>query len=155
MSDSKGPLVADCAKWLTIVSELFGARMSILLAPDGLTQSQFSILHHVVGLRSDTGSTVSTIAAAVEVEQPAVTKTLAKFQNLGLVEIMPSPTDRRAKLVRATPAAGALIGKIYQDMGPDLFQVFSTLDADALQQFSRQLKQLGQWLDSNRLDGAK
>ncbi len=152
MSQLTGPMIAEAATWLTIVSKLFTTRMGALLDPHGLTVGQFSILNHVARKRIDRGNSVSEIAAAVEVEQPAVTKTLAKFQNMGLVEIKSSPTDKRAKVVTATPQAGALLGQIYADMGPDLMQVFGTLQPDDLAQFTGQLKQLGQWLDRNRLE---
>lgn len=145
-----GPLIAQCSTWLTIVSKLFGTRMQVLLEPHNVTAGQFSILHHVT--RAQGASRISDIAAAVEVEQPAVTKTIAKFQVMGLVEIVPSKTDKRAKLVSATPAASALIGQIYQDIGPDLMQVFSAVDGDQIEALLASLKQLGQWLDDNRLE---
>lgn len=151
MSKLTGPLIAECSTWLSIVSKLFGTRMGVLLEPHNLTQGQFSILHHITRQRIAGGSRVSEIAAAVEVEQPAVTKTLAKFQNMGLVEIVASKTDKRSKLVSATPAADQLLGAIYQDIGPDLHTVFSALDDDAIAIFAQQLKQLGLWLDANRL----
>lgn len=151
MTSLTGPMVAECATWLTIVTKLFGTRMQTLLEPHDLTQGQFSILHHIARHPPDRGIRISDIAAAVEVEQPAVTKTIAKFQLMGLVEIVSSPKDKRAKLVTATPKAGILLGKIYEDIGPDLMQVFSAVDGEAFTQFVGQLKQLGQWLDANRL----
>ena len=155
MDKLTGPMVAECSTWLSIVSKLFGTRMGVLLEPHGLTQGQFSILHHIVRQGSDSGSRVSEIAAAVEVEQPAVTKTLAKFKNMGLVEMTTSPRDKRAKLVKATPQAGPLLGKIYEDIGPDLFQVFSALEVSEVERFTQQLKAVGQWLDTNRLSSQR
>ncbi|RYG90003.1 MarR family transcriptional regulator [Loktanella sp. IMCC34160] len=146
-----GPLIAECSTWLSIVGKLFTTRMGILLAPHGLTPSQFSILHHVTRQRLPGGQSISQIAVAVEVEQPAVTKTTAKFQNLGLVRIEPHPTDKRSKLVHATAEADRLLGMIYQDMGPDLFKVFESLNGSDIEVFASQLKTLGRWLDQNRL----
>jgi len=151
MTALTGPLVAECSTWLTIVTKLFGTRMQVLLEPHDLTQGQFSILHHIVRQPPGQGVRISDIAAAVEVEQPAVTKTIAKFQVMGFVETVASPKDKRAKLVIAKPEAGMLLGKIYQDIGPDLMQVFGAVDADGIVEFVAQLKQLGQWLDANRL----
>jgi len=151
MSALTGPLIAECSTWLSIVSKLFNTRMGVLLVPHDLTPSQFSILHHVTRQRLEGGQSISQIAAAVEVEQPAVTKTIAKFQNLGLVEIKAHPTDKRSKLVRATSEAHRLLGTIYQDMGPDLFSVFNSLDGTDIEGFAAQLQTLGKWLDKNRL----
>jgi len=146
-----GPLIAECSTWLSIVSKLFNTRMSVLLAPHQLTPSQFSILHHVTRQRLEGGHTISQIAAAVEVEQPAVTKTITKFQNMGLVEIEANSSDKRSKLVRATSKADRLLGTIYQEIGPDLFKVFDSLNGSDIATFAAQLKTLGQWLDKNRL----
>lgn len=151
MTQLTGPLIAECATWLSIVGKLFGTRMSILLEPHGMTPGQFSILNHITRQKLDGGSRISEIAAAVEVEQPAVTKTIAKFEIMGLVEITPSPADKRAKSVTATPKATELLANIYKDIGPDCFQVFSALDDGEIAGFCDQLKQLGQWLDKNRL----
>jgi len=146
-----GPLIAECSTWLSIVSKLFNTRMSVLLAPHQLTPSQFSILHHVTRQRLEGAHTISQIAAAVEVEQPAVTKTITKFQNMGLVEIEANSSDKRSKLVRATSKADGLLGTIYQEIGPDLFKVFDSLNGSDIATFAAQLKTLGQWLDKNRL----
>jgi len=151
MTALTGPLIAECSTWLSIVGKLFNTRMGVLLAPHGLTPSQFSILHHVTRQRLPGGHSISQIAVAVEVEQPAVTKTIAKFQNMGLVEIEAHPSDKRSKLVHATGEADRLLGTIYQDMGPDLFNVFNSLNDTDIEAFARQLKTLGQWLDKNRL----
>ena len=125
--------------------------MGTLLEPHGLTVGQFGILHHVVRHPEDRACRVSDIAAAVEVGQPAVTKALAKFQTMGLVEMRASAKDKRAKFVSATPEAGELLGRIYRDIGPDLALTFGAVDADAIEGFLVQLKQLGAWLDANRL----
>jgi len=151
LSKLSQPMVAECATWLSIVSQLFGTRMGALLEPHGLTVGQFGILHHIVRHPQEQACRVSDIAAAVEVGQPAVTKALAKFQTMGLVEVRASAKDKRAKFVSATPAAGELLGRIYQDIGPDLAQVFGAVDADAVESFLKQLKQLGAWLDANRV----
>lgn len=151
MSTLTGSLIAECSTWLSILSKLFNTRMGVLLAPHELTPSQFSILHHVTRQRLEGGHSISQIAAAVEVEQPAVTKTMAKFEIMGLVKIEAHPSDKRSKLVSATSQADKLLGAIYQDMGPDLFNVFNSLNGSDIEAFAAQLKTLSQWLDKNRL----
>lgn len=152
MPKLSGPVIAECATWLSIVSKLFHTRMSALLTPHQLTPGQFSILHHITRQRLDGGHRISEIAAAVEVEQPAVTKTITKFQNLGLVEITPHHSDKRSKVVRATFRAEELLGTIHKDIGPDLFSVFNSLDGSDVEAFAADLRTLGTWLDKNRLD---
>lgn len=151
MSSLTGPLIAECSTWLSIASKLFNTRMGVLLAPHDLTHSQFSILHHITRQGRETGHSISQIAAAVEVEQPAVTKAVAKFQNMGLVDIEAHPSDKRSKIVTGTPQADKLLEVIYRDLGPDLFQVFGSLNGTEIEAFAQQLRILGQWLDKNRL----
>ena len=95
---------------------------------------------------------ISDIADAVEVGQPAVTKAVAKFQAMGLVDLEDDLLDRRAKTVIAKPKALQLLNHIRVAIGPDLFQVFSSVDDAAISSFAASLKQVGSWLDNNRLE---
>lgn len=153
MKNLSGPLVAECATWLSIVSQLFGNRMEALLKPHDLTLGQFSILNHIARQRIDGGHRISDIAAAVEVKQPAVTKAIAKFRAMGLVDIDESGADKRARPVIAKPEAAVLLDRIYKSIGPDLFGVFQSIQDGEIDMFAQQLKQLGTWLDQNRIDG--
>ena len=151
MSNLSGPIIAENTTWLSIVSQLFSTRMTMLLKPHGLTLGQFSILHHIARQRLLGGNRVSDIAAAVEVGQPAVTKALQKFQAMGLVDLDVSQTDKRATHVRPRPEAAQLLETIHKDIGPDLFKTFGSLGDDDAAQFAELLKRLGSWLDKNRL----
>lgn len=144
-------MIGECSTWLSITGQLFSARMGKLLEPHGLTLGQFSVLHHVVRQRIEGGERVSDIAAAVEIGQPAVTKTLAKFETLGLVRLTPDPRDQRARRVAATEKGAALLEEIRRAMGPDLAQVLGRYDPAELERFTRTLVDLGRWLDRNRL----
>lgn len=152
MGNLTGPLVAECATWLSIISQLFGNRMESLLKPHGLTLGQFSILHHIARQRIQGGNRISDIAAAVEVKQPAVTKAISKFRAMGLVEVRDDSSDRRAKSVIAKPEAALLLDTIYKSIGPDLFRVFQSIDDEQIVMFAQQLQHLGKWLDRDRLE---
>jgi len=143
--------IAENATWLSIVSQLFSARMSTLLKPYGLTLGQFSILHHIARKKLSGGNRVSDIAAAVEVGQPAVTKALHKFKAMGLVEFEYSPSDKRSTHVVVRLEASKLLDMIHKDIGPDLFRTFASLGDEEAVHFAKLLKQLGTWLDKNRL----
>lgn len=151
MTQLTGPLVAEIATWLSIVSQLYSTRMEALLRPHGLTLGQFSILHHIARQRIEGGNRISDIAAAVEVQQPAVTKAVAKFSVMGLVEIEQDSSDKRARSVIARPEAAQLLDTIYKGIGPDLFGVFQSIDEDHRESFAEQLRHLGKWLDQNRI----
>ncbi len=151
MTKLTGPIIAENATWLSIVSQLFSNRMNTLLKPHGLTLGQFSILHHVARQKIPGGNRVSDIAAAVEVGQPAVTKALHKFQAMGLVDLKEGVTDKRSTNVIARPEASKLLDTIHKGIGPDLSQTFASLGDEEAAHFAKLLKQLGEWLDKNRL----
>lgn len=151
MSSSDMRLIGECSTWLSIVSQLFSVRMGKMLKPYGMTLAQFSIFHHIAQQKLTGDMRISDIAAAVEVGQPAVTKAIAKFESKGLVELVGIASDRRVKKVIVKPEAIALLGEIREGIGPELFQVFCSIENSELEQFAKNLKQLGQWLDKNRL----
>lgn len=122
-------------------------------APDGGEQKTQQNQHHPQGDKpeiNDLGPPIDIQFGLCQLEQPAVTKALAKFQNMGLVELRPSTTDKRSKTVIATAKTGQLLGTIYQGIGPELHKTFSVIDPDNIEAFIKQLKQLGQWMEKNR-----
>jgi len=143
-------MIGECATWLSIVGQLFGVRMTQNLRPFAVTQGQFSILHHIVRKSGAAGLRVSDIAVAVEVGQPAVTKAIAKFENMKLVSLSTSASDKRSNLVHATPEAGVFLGQIYASLLPDLTAIFQGWSADRMAQFITDLQELGKNLDAGR-----
>lgn len=147
---SKAAQHGECATWLSIVSQLYGTRMARLLEPHGMTPAQFNILHHLARADREQGTRISDIAAAVEVNQPAVTKAIAKFEAMALVTLRDDADDKRAKRVTATQGTDALLSKIHSSLTPELAQMFEIFGAEELAQFSRTLQRLGQHLDQMR-----
>lgn len=150
LSEIDGKALGAGAMWLSITGQLFAARMAQMLMPYGLTTGQLSILSHMANARQKKGQRVSDIATAVEVGQPAVTKALAKFQNLGLVTMVSNTQDQRSKYAQLTEPGFALLGQIRREMAADMADVFSTLDAAELAQFTASLQKVGRWLDEDR-----
>jgi len=142
-------LIGQSATWLSIVNQLFETRMSQLLAPHHLTNGQFGILHHI--LRDPTRTyRISEIAKDVEVGQPAVTKAMAKFETLGLVQLTPDLQDRRVKIVRSTPKAQQMLMETRQSLGPDMAQIFAGFEDAELDQLGGYLKRIAKNLDQTR-----
>ena len=52
------------------------------------------------------------LVAAVESDAPSMTRSVARLERAGLVTRRPSPTDRRAMIVEATPASLELRAKV-------------------------------------------
>lgn len=138
------------ALWLSIVSQLFTSRMNSLLAPHEMTFTQFSILNHLLRVADSKGQRVSDIANAVEAQQPAVTKFVAKFQKLGWLESVENEGDRRSKKIRITDLGRSAVYEIQADIGKDLSEVFGSLDKSELAAFVISAKKLGTSLDRSR-----
>lgn len=145
-------LLKTSTRNLSILCQLFASRMSALLEPHGLTPAQFGILNHIArpDLR-ESGTRVSDIAAAVEVGQPAVTKTIAKFEEMALVRLAPSPTDQRAKIIHLTDAGGSFLIGVQKALGPGLAGLFADIPEQELIAFNQTAGKLLRWLDANRL----
>lgn len=138
------------ALWLSIVSQLFTSRMNALLAPHEVTFTQFSVLNHLLRMAGTDGQRISDLANAVEAQQPAVTKIVAKFENQGWLEVVENEEDRRSRKVRITDdGCSALIG-IQADIGKDLRDLFNSLEKDELTGFVSSLKKIGRHLDQSR-----
>lgn len=145
------PDVQTSARTLSILCQLFSSRMAALLEPHGLTPAQFGILNHIARPDLREGTRISDIAQAVEVRQPAVTKTIAKFEATGLVKLTPSTTDQRAKLIAITPTGAAHLVDIQKSIGPGLAGLFANFPEGELAQFNQTAGKLISWLDTNRL----
>ena len=151
MTQITGSMIGKTAIWLSIVSQLFGTRLGVLLQPYGLTVGQLSILSHIVRRCGAGQDRVSDIAAAVEVNQPAVTKALYKFQTMGLVDFVDNQQDRRSKTVVPRPEASVLLEQIYQGLAPDFTEAFRCIGDENIEPFAETLQKLGKWLDDHRL----
>ena len=101
-----------------IASQLYVGFIERNLAPHGLSYGQFTILIHLTNRPSGYPARVSDVANAVEVNQPAVTKTVQKFENLGWVKVLRDGKDHRSKRIQLTPMGYTAAQKIQQSFGP-------------------------------------
>jgi DNA-binding MarR family transcriptional regulator len=58
---------------------------------------------NVMQFLDDAGSRVSVLAERAQITKQSMAELVAHLERLGYVERVPDPSDRRAKLVRATP----------------------------------------------------
>ncbi len=72
---------------------------------DGLLLSHFILLNHLV--RVGDGTPPARIAAALQLAKGAITNTLQRLQDRGLVRVEPDPEDGRGKRVFLTRAGRA------------------------------------------------
>src|SRR5690349_15133187 len=86
---------------LAAAHQLLTTRLNAALRPLGLTMTHTSLLSHLTGAAD--GYSISEIAASMEVNQPAVSKTVKVLVDRGAVTVETDPEDARRRTVRLTP----------------------------------------------------
>ena len=115
---------------LLIVNQLVATRLSRALQPTPLSLTHVSFLSLL--RRVPDGASVSQIADAMEVNQPAVSKTLKALEELETVTTERDPADARRLVVRMTPRGHELLGTAEQAMHPAASAIFRDLTTPRL-----------------------
>lgn len=76
------------------------------LKPAGITSGQFSLL---MSLNRPQPPKVGSVAALLAMDRTTLTANLKPLERRGLIETEADPTDRRARLLRLTPAGRAVL----------------------------------------------
>ena len=95
-----GPLLFECAR---LLDEIAQAEVNRAAGRRLLTPALVRLLPHL----SREGVRQTDLARRVDVTKQAVGQALAELVPLGLVELVPDPSDGRARLVRLTEAGAA------------------------------------------------
>lgn len=143
--------IAKFAKWLSVTTQLFSSRMEKNLEKYELTQAQFSMLNHL-SRKTEALQKISDIARAVEAKQPAVTKTVRKFEALGWVTITGNPKDQRIRYVTLTDEGRAHLARVQRALAPDILTSLQNWKEDEIDRAANDLQRFARWLDENRLD---
>ncbi len=83
-------------------------RFDIALKPVGLTSGQFSLL---MSLNRPEPPKLGSVAALLAMDRTTLTANLKPLERRGMVATSVDPTDRRARLLRLTPAGRRALGK--------------------------------------------
>jgi DNA-binding MarR family transcriptional regulator len=141
------PPVFQLLTEIGIIGQLSGTLATRLLAP-ALNLSQFSVLNHFARLGGE--QALVRLAAAMQVSKAAMSNTVARLHDKGLLAVRPDPDDGRGKLVSLTGTGLAARQAALAQLGQGLAALQGVVaDAD-LQQALRVLRQLRQWFDENR-----
>ena len=116
----------------------------------GLTEAQFSVLNHLAR-RMPEGQSVTAIAAAVEVKQPAVSKTVSKFEGMSWARFEAMQNDARTKHVFLTQAGQAHLLDVQRALLPDYMAMMDGWRDEDIASLTAQLFRLVDWFDKNRL----
>lgn len=83
-------------------------RFDIALKPTGITSGQFSLL---MSLNRPAPAKPAGVAALLAMDRTTLTANLKPLARRGLVEILPDPADRRARLLQLTEAGRIVLGQ--------------------------------------------
>lgn len=128
-----------------IAAQVHASWMQATLGKYDLTAAQLSTLSHLSRLPDEArAQRISDIASAMDANQPAVTKMMAKFENLGWVKFVADSADKRAKRVRITERGHEHLITIQRKLGPPIASWFADWEADNLRSFTAHLQRLTQ-----------
>ena len=139
------------AQELGLTSQIYNNRLAKLLKSKDITYPQYEILNHIMR-QGSTGATIMEIAQAVEVLQPAVTKTVNKFTQRTFLLCKSDPKDKRIKRSFITPEGANFIGALQAALMPDVLTCFEEWDANRVENFTKELAFFRKWLEENRLN---
>lgn len=91
---------------LVQVTRLFQNELVARLVAAGLTEARVAHTHVTAHIDAD-GSRLSELAGRARMTLPAMAELVDDLERLGIVERLPDPGDRRAKLIRLTDAGWA------------------------------------------------
>ncbi|HEV2343158.1 MAG TPA: MarR family transcriptional regulator [Actinocrinis sp.] len=108
----RNPITREVIDLIAGMSTRFYDEYDAAAEAHDLTGVQAKLLNVV----ADHPEPMNRIAARLRCEPSNITGLVDRLAARGLVTRQPSPTDRRVKLVAATPAGAELSGKVWADM---------------------------------------
>ena len=117
-----------------------------VLAADGLNMTRLTILSRFT-VRPNSSLTVSGIVAGSNINQPTVTKAVARLIEQGWLEHSADPADARKKVLRITPAGLGAVIRAYGKITPLLDERFGALDDEQVVQLLKSVDLLNRTLE--------
>lgn len=134
---------------LAVVHQLAATRLNRALRPLELTLTHAGLLFHLSG--SSDGCSIAEIAAAMEVNQPAVSKTVRSLAERGAVTVDTPADDGRRRTVRLTSLGTQLLTEAKRAMHPETMLTFAALTDMRLADLLSLLAAIRTHLDDARL----
>jgi DNA-binding MarR family transcriptional regulator len=130
-----------------IVSQLWSNEMRHVM-PEGLSVAQFSVLNWFS--RVDDEATPGRLARAFQVTKGAMTHTLGRLLDAGLITISPDPSSGRRKIVRRTPRGAELREVAIANTFGIIEDFASEIDPGRLKRILPTLRLMRRHLDAKR-----
>lgn len=116
--------------------------------PDGLTNSQFSVLNWF--MRVDDVATPGRLAVAFQVTPGAMTNTLKRLEAKGLIKVEPDATSGRQKRVTITRQGRALRDKAIKAAAPMMAEFAEAFSPSNINRQTKELVKVREYLDEYR-----
>jgi DNA-binding MarR family transcriptional regulator len=116
--------------------------------PGGLKASHFGVLSHFVRLGDN--KTPAQLASAFQVTKGAMTNTLQKLEERGLVRIKKNPEDGRSKLVTITAKGRRVRAEAIQAVTPMFTELMAMIPRKKVEQALPTLQEIRKILDEAR-----
>ncbi|MDR2129386.1 MAG: MarR family transcriptional regulator [Burkholderiaceae bacterium] len=128
--------------WAAATNEMLSAFEANLARACGLSQTQFFVL--LLLKRNPDGLGVGALANGVAVTSQTMTRTIDRMEGAGFCRRDADPQDRRAWLVRLTPAGDAILGKALPSHYAWVAKLMRCFDADERRMLNRLMLKLNQ-----------
>ena len=112
-----------------------------IIHPMGLNMSQLTVLTHFSN-RPNQSQTVSSIVAAVNMNQPAVTKIVSYLIKQAWLTSEADSADARKRPLKITPAGLGMVIRAYGELSPAIDAVFSPISDEQARQLQILLNHL-------------
>ncbi len=133
------PLAFQLLNELAIINQLSQARAGRLLAP-GLNMAQFALLNHFSRLGGE--RSLVRLASAMQVTKAAMTNTVTRLLDKGLLMVRPDPADGRGKLVSLSAAGAAALEMAVAQLSQAMAEMGQVLSEDEVNQLLPPLRRL-------------
>lgn len=129
-----------------IISQLSSAAFERTM-PDGMSMAQFTVLNHFV--RMGGPKHLVELARLFQVTKGAMTNTVGKLEQKGLVSVVGDPADGRAKLVDVTEAGRVMRKDCLCRLAPKLEALTDVAEEREWAAALPFLQKLRKWLDDH------
>ena len=132
-----------------IINQLATTRINRILKLLDLPMAQFVLLQHF-SHQPNREWTVTQLANALEVNQPAMTKTTQRLLKKGFLEVGVIAADKRIKQFSITDAGSSVLNSAWGKLAPEIGQLISSWDPSDLSILQELLERLKVQLDEAR-----
>ena len=135
--------------WIGIIDQLATHLAGRRLQALELTVPQFALLNHFV-LRGQERQTVTRLTRAMQLTQPAITKTVKALVAAGYLETRADSDDHRVKWLTLTAQGQEIRDRSIDLLGPDIGELFRDWGPEEMANLLSQLDRLKRYLDEHR-----